>query len=233
MEWFIQLHRKMLDWEWYEDINTKVLFIHLLLKANWKDKNWRWQLIERWSFITSYQKLSDETGLSIQQVRTSINKLKSTHDITYLWQASNSLIKLTNYNEYQGDNTEVNTLATNEQQTSNKRVTTTNKDNNNNKDNKEIKNKYWEYQKILLTLAQYNKLIEDFWETTINEYIKRVDEYIQMKWAKYKDHNLVIRNWINKDWNKTTHEIENISLYEKQKEEKLKRLYWEKRINFI
>lgn len=217
----------MLDWEWYEDINTKVLFIHLLLKANWKDKNWRWQLIERWSFITSYQKLSDETGLSLQQVRTSINKLKSTQDITYLWQTNNSLIKLTNYNEYQVDNTQVNTLATNEQQTSNTRVTTTNKDNNNNKDNKEIKNKYWEYQKILLTLAQYNKLIEDFWETTLNEYIKRVDEYIQMKWVKYKDHNLVIRNWINKDWNKTTHEIETFSLYEKQKEEKLKRLYWD------
>jgi len=117
----------MLEWEWYDDINTKVLFIHLLLKANWKGKEWRWEFIERWSFITSYQKLSDETGLSLQQIRTSINKLKSTGEITYLWQASNSLIKLNKYDEYQTSNTLDNTLATNEQQTSNKRVTTTNK----------------------------------------------------------------------------------------------------------
>ena len=31
----------MLDWEWYDDINTKVLFIHLLIKSNWKEKKWR------------------------------------------------------------------------------------------------------------------------------------------------------------------------------------------------
>jgi len=37
----------MLDWEWYDDINTKVLFIHLLIKANWKEKKWRGIKIKR------------------------------------------------------------------------------------------------------------------------------------------------------------------------------------------
>ncbi len=27
---FIKLHRKIIDWEWYDDINTKTLFIHIL-----------------------------------------------------------------------------------------------------------------------------------------------------------------------------------------------------------
>lgn len=39
MDGHIKLFRKFLDWGWYQDINTKVLFIHMLLKANWKDGN--------------------------------------------------------------------------------------------------------------------------------------------------------------------------------------------------
>ena len=38
---FIALYRKMLDWDWYTDTNTKSLFIHLLLKANHKDVNYQ------------------------------------------------------------------------------------------------------------------------------------------------------------------------------------------------
>ena len=30
---YVKISRKILDWEWYTDINTKVLFLHILLKA--------------------------------------------------------------------------------------------------------------------------------------------------------------------------------------------------------
>lgn len=33
---YVKISRKILEWEWYTDINTKVLFLHILLKANWK-----------------------------------------------------------------------------------------------------------------------------------------------------------------------------------------------------
>lgn len=138
MEWFIQLHRQMLEWEWYDDINTKVLFIHLLIKANWKTKKWRWIEIERWEVLTSLRNLSNETWLSLQQVRTSIKNLKSTHDITHEWHASYTIIKVINYDTYQSNNTESNKPVTSNQQTDNKQVTTTNKDNKDNKENKEI-----------------------------------------------------------------------------------------------
>lgn len=138
MEWFIQLHRKLIQWEWYDDINTSRLFIHLLLKSNWKDKNWRGIEIKRWEFLTSLWKLAEETSLSIQQVRTSLKKLKSTQEVTQEWHASYTIIKLTNYDSYQTSNTESNKPVTSEQQTSNKPVTTTNKVNNNNKENKDI-----------------------------------------------------------------------------------------------
>lgn len=78
------------------------------------------------------------------------------------------------------------------------------KDNNknNNKDNKKsnkenTKKIYGEYKHVRLTEKQYNKLVDDYGESIVKEYIKRLDEYIQMKGAKYKDHNLTIRHWLN------------------------------------
>jgi len=82
MEGWIKIHRKMLEWEWYNDNNTKILFLHLLLTANHKDKKWQGKIIKRGQKITSIQHLADETNLTVQQIRTSLNKLKSTGEIT-------------------------------------------------------------------------------------------------------------------------------------------------------
>ena len=79
---------------------------------------------------------------------------------------------------------------------------TINKDIDVNKDinkNKEVKKKYGEYSHVLLTDLQHEKLVADFGRKKAEQLIKRLDEYIQMKGAKYKDHNLVMRNWERKD----------------------------------
>ena len=39
-EGFIKIYRQLLEWEWYTDTNTKVLFLHCLLKANFKTKKY-------------------------------------------------------------------------------------------------------------------------------------------------------------------------------------------------
>ena len=65
-----------------------------------------------------------------------------------------------------------------------------------------IKHKYWEYKHILLTDTQKEKLILDIWENDFDYYLKKVDEYVQTSWKKYKDHNLVIRRFRTRDkWN--------------------------------
>lgn len=33
---FVYIHRKIMDWEWYKDPNTFRVFLHLILRANWK-----------------------------------------------------------------------------------------------------------------------------------------------------------------------------------------------------
>ncbi len=71
--------------------------------------------------ITSVKHLSEETGLTLQQVRTAINKLKSTNEITSETTNTFTHIQVQNWARYQNELT--NTL-TNEQQTDNKRITT-------------------------------------------------------------------------------------------------------------
>lgn len=126
---WIKLHRSLLDWEWYDDNNTKILFLHLLLKANHKDKSYRGKVIKKGCLLTGRQLLSMETGLSIMQVRTSLSKLKSTNEITIKSSSQGTEIQINNYKDYQ----EVTSELTDEQPTSNQRVTT-------NKNVKNIKN---------------------------------------------------------------------------------------------
>ena len=64
---------------------------------------------------------------------------------------------------------------------------------------KENKSKYWEYKNVLLTESEKNKLIKDLWQEKFDSYIKTLDEWIEMKWYKYKNHNLAMRNWIRRD----------------------------------
>lgn len=120
MSGWIKIHRKMIDWEWYTDINTKTLFFHLLLTANHAPAKWRGHTIERGQLITSLKHLSEETTLSVQQVRTSLNKLKSTSEITIKSTNKNTLITIEKYNVYQVNDLEDNTQ---DNTRSNKRAT--------------------------------------------------------------------------------------------------------------
>lgn len=79
---FVKIHRKILEWPWYQDINTKILFVHMLLKANWKEGRLRDTTVPRGSFVSSIAKLAEETGLTNDEVRTAISHLIHTGEIT-------------------------------------------------------------------------------------------------------------------------------------------------------
>ena len=68
MDGWIKIYRKMLDWEWYRDVNTKSLFLHLLLIANSKDGEWQGVPIKRGQVATSLSSLARELGMSIQTI---------------------------------------------------------------------------------------------------------------------------------------------------------------------
>lgn len=144
---WIKLHRSILDWEWYDDPNTKIVFLHLLLKANHKDKAYKGVLVKRGEVVTGRLVLSAELRLSEQQIRTSLNRLKSTNEITIKTTNKNSVITIVNYDLYQeaendqpANEPTVNQQTTNSQPTVNQQVTT-NKNVKNNKNEKNVRMK--------------------------------------------------------------------------------------------
>lgn len=119
MAGWIKLHRKMLEWEWYGDINVCRLWMHLLLKANHKPNNWKGITVQAGQCVTGRHSLAKETGLTEQQIRTALNKLKSTGEVTSKIFSKFSLITITSWNEYQQDNQHSNQQSTSNQPASN------------------------------------------------------------------------------------------------------------------
>lgn len=60
---------------------------------------------------------------------------------------------------------------------------------------KEIKHKYGVYKHVLLTDIEHGRLIKNYGAPAIKDLIKVLDEYIQEKGFKSKDHNLTIQKW--------------------------------------
>lgn len=123
---YIKLFRQIVDWEWYDDIPTCRLFIHLLLKVNHVDRNWQGKKIERGSCITSFASLNAETKLSVEQIKRALKNLQKTGEIKKISTNQNTLIIVTKYDDYQCFTNVDNKQTTNEQQTDNKRTTTNN-----------------------------------------------------------------------------------------------------------
>lgn len=122
---WIHLFRKFIDWEWYDCPNVKIVFLHCLLMANHKTGKWQGITIKRGQFVSSYEKIAAANGLSVQQVRTSIKKLKMTHEINTQTTNLYTLISVNNYDLYQD-------TLTNKQQSNNNQITTNKNDKNNN-----------------------------------------------------------------------------------------------------
>lgn len=185
---WVKLSRKLIEWEWYDDNNVVKLFIHCLLKANHKDKKWRGIDIPKGSFLTSRDKLSLETNLSVQQVRSCLNKLKSTSEITIKTTNLNTLISIVKWNNYQSDNQQLNQQITNDQPTDNQRITTT-KNDKKEKNEKNVKNipPYEEFENHALSKKS----------NLCKESIKlKYDSWVENDW---KDgNNKKISNWKSK-----------------------------------
>lgn len=106
---YIKLHRKITDWEWYQDANTFRVFIHLLLECNHEDRKWRGITIQRGECFTSIRRLSEALKLSVREVRTALEHLKTTQEIAVettserakRFSRQGTFITIENYENYQ------------------------------------------------------------------------------------------------------------------------------------
>lgn len=99
---YIKLHRSMLNWGWHTDPNTAWLFVNLLMMANCAPAEWKGVKIERGQLIIGRKALSEQTGISEQSIRTSLDRLKSTGEITSKSTNKFTLITIVNYEKFQG-----------------------------------------------------------------------------------------------------------------------------------
>lgn len=181
MSGWIKLHRQILEWEWFDDKNTFRLFMYLLLKVNHKERNYRGKLIEVGQTLTGLDLLSKEVCLTIQQIRTSLSKLKSTNEITIKTSSKGTIIQVVNYKKYQI----VTNQITDEQQTNNKQVTT-------NKNDKKEKN-----ENNTPTLEDFMAFgLEKLSDVSVDALRLKYESWVSNGWSTNKDNKIKpILNW--------------------------------------
>lgn len=91
---WVRVYRSLVEWEFYKDSNTKSLFLHLILFAEYKGVN-------RGTYITTVRELAESTGLSVKIVRTSLKKLVDNNDISVVVKNKKTHIKLLSWDLYQ------------------------------------------------------------------------------------------------------------------------------------
>jgi len=102
MSGFVKIHRKIKDWEWYCEPNTLRVFFHLIINASFEDNFWQGREIKKGQLVTGRKRLANELGLSERQIRTSLNRLKSTNEITIKSTNKFSIITICKWMDYQG-----------------------------------------------------------------------------------------------------------------------------------
>lgn len=98
---YIKLYRSLLNWEWYDDINTKTVFLHLLLTVNIAKRQWHGISVPCGGRVSSYAVLAEETKLTERQVRTAIKHLEMTGEVTRYKYPKFTVFAINNYDKYQ------------------------------------------------------------------------------------------------------------------------------------
>ena len=97
---FIKIHRNIREWGWYDNANTFVVWVHLLIDANYEERTWHGEVVEVGSMITSTAKLAEEVGLSVKQIRTCLERLAKDGKIVVKGASKWTKITICNYDSY-------------------------------------------------------------------------------------------------------------------------------------
>lgn len=101
MERWVKLYESILEWEWNKDPAMMALWTRLLVMAQYRDREYQDMTIKRGQVVTSIRKLAEESGLSVRTVRTCLERLEATHQITRKPTHYSTLITICNYDKYQ------------------------------------------------------------------------------------------------------------------------------------
>lgn len=111
MTGWIKLHRKILHSSMYQQLNAKQrdVMMTVLLMANYEPNQWEhggeFYEVKPGQFVTSLKSIKENCGsdVTIQNVRTALDKLKRWGFLTWESSNKNRLITITNWEVYQSD----------------------------------------------------------------------------------------------------------------------------------
>jgi len=179
------------------------VWIWLLLNANWEDKGFLDITIKRGSLATTYGRIAEGVGISVQSARTAINHLKTTGELTVKQHPKFLEISIENYDRYQ----QANRQSTGNQQAINRQLT-------GNKERKKVAKKEriskklrreeyiymrarGEFQNVTLTDEEYSQLKKDY-PQDYERLIEEVGEWKAKSGAEYKSDYAAIKSFARK-----------------------------------
>lgn len=213
---FVKLHRKLIAWGWYQDYVVKDVFLHLLLTANFKRTEWQGKTLEEGQVVISYQKIANELGFGVRRVRTAIEKLKLTREITTEPTSRFTVVTIVNWRDYQfndGDadtesDTNIDKRPTRDRHATDMRPTRDRQQRKNGKNVKNDKNgkkrvgtpaPHGTFNNVFLTVSE----LDDLRHRYPNHYkakIDRLSRYIENNPGRsYANHYAVLMDWLIED----------------------------------
>lgn len=106
---WIKLNRNILNWYWFSRSSVTVhVWLYLMCKANIKSNSSGAIAVNRGQHITTIKTIEDDLHLTRQNVRTALEHLKDSGEITTETISKKLLITICNYEKYQGRFTNTN-----------------------------------------------------------------------------------------------------------------------------
>lgn len=208
MSGWIKLHRSLLDWEWYEDVNAMRLLVHLLLTVNYEDKKWKGTTIKAGSMVLSWSTLSESCGLTIKQCRGAMKKLENSKEVVRIRTNKYQVVTLVKWEKFQSKEKERAGKGYAKGQTEGQakgRQRATTKESKEYKESKEVKNitPLPPKDKIFNSWLEYRKEIKKpiKSEKTLESLAKKFDS-VDLKTCEFVVNESIQNQWQGLFWDK-------------------------------
>lgn len=193
MSGWIKAHRALCSWEWYKDANTFRVFFHLLLNANYHPSRYMGVLVPIGSLPTGRNAIAAALGITPDQVRTALDHLKETQEITQQAFPKFSIITITNWKSYQEEPQQIPSLSPAHPQ----QVPTLKEEKKERKsrDAHQVTLAEWEKKNGELTLEHVPKHVETYGAKLAEEHLSQFRNSCEAKGRKYVNFPKALQSW--------------------------------------
>ena len=205
---WVKIYRTILDNPTVcRDSDYLAVWMYLLLNAAHDNYDMEFKgeriTLQPGQLITGRKSISAHFNIDESKVQRILKKLEIEQQIEQQTSTKNRLITLLNWNIYQDSEQQIEQQVNNNCTTSEQQMNTNKNVKNANNVNKQTKttaakHKFGEFAHVLLKQTESDKLTTELGQETFDKCIKKLDEYIEQKGTKYKNHNLVIHSWVIK-----------------------------------